>query len=64
MFLKVLENLSPIMLAKVTFNFTAQGQGGKTYLPIASSYGHFVLYSCVLGPYHHHHQQVNIMCTS
>lgn len=35
MFLKVLENLSPIMWAKVTFNFTAQGQGGKTYLPMS-----------------------------
>lgn len=38
---------------------------GTTYLPIASSYGHFfVLYSCVLGPYHHHHHQVNMLYTS
>lgn len=34
MFLEVLESLSPIMWAKVTFNFTAQGQRGKTYLPM------------------------------
>ena len=35
------------------------------YLPIASSYGHFfVLYSCILGPYHHHHHQVNMLCIS
>lgn len=37
-FSEVLENLYPIIGAKVTFNLKSQGQQGKTYLPMSHVY--------------------------